>query len=431
MTDAASAQELIAQGTGRVILPGSEATMVEQARAVAEVQASLVVARQNPRSEIRASERMRASCGNRHLADVAFFGYTRGGKHIGGGTIILVRELARCWGNVAYGVVELARDDLRGRSELLAYAWDLETNCRSSMGFINPHVRDTQSGPRNLRDMRDIYENNANAGARRVRECLKAVLPFHFVAEAENLCRETMQDGGGIPIEQRRANCMEGFARMGATAEQVQAKIGRPVDDWSDFDLMQLRILLGSLKRGETTLAQEFEADSAAEANRELRQNQARAEGEPISTHAPSAQMPPDDPPQGPAAAELAEDESPNAEQDQGRLVDETAAPHPDAEPEACPGQGAGGADRAQHALPDMPPEFKPKRKPLTDAEFNRVANASAKAQSIEHLRDWLNLDAQRETVARMTPDQVRSWDNHLRSLEKMLGAPFGEGADR
>ena len=49
---------------------------------------------------------------------------------------------ARCFGNLDYGIKELERSDALGRSEMLAFAWDIENNVRAELSFIVPHKRD-------------------------------------------------------------------------------------------------------------------------------------------------------------------------------------------------------------------------------------------------------------------------------------------------
>ncbi len=116
-----------------------QATVVEQSRAVAEVQAAVLVAQNRPRDEQAALAQMRESCKMRQLADRAFFRYSRGGSAISGPSVYLARELARIWGNISHGVSELSRDDEHGQSELQAVAWDLEKNTRVATIFIVPH----------------------------------------------------------------------------------------------------------------------------------------------------------------------------------------------------------------------------------------------------------------------------------------------------
>ena len=91
----------------------TQATAIEQARAVAEVQAAVTVAQAIPRDVQRAVAEMRDACGRLALAQRAFYSVPNRGN---GPTVHLARELARIWGNIDYGVRELRRDD----EELLA-----------------------------------------------------------------------------------------------------------------------------------------------------------------------------------------------------------------------------------------------------------------------------------------------------------------------
>lgn len=253
-----TAHALAMQAQGRMAAPSSDATLVEQQRAIAQVQGALVVAQQRPRDTIRAAERMRDACEIQSLAEHAFFRFSRGGGQVSGETIHLATELARCWGNVDYGVSELRRDDFKGESEMLAYAWDLETNTRVTNTFIVPHKRDKKGGPEALTDMRDIYENNANNGARRLRECIFRVLPKSFREEAKTICAHTLQHGGGEPIEQRRERLLKAFAALGVKRKQIEMKIGRPADQLTALDIGTLRVIYGSIQRGEIVAADEF-----------------------------------------------------------------------------------------------------------------------------------------------------------------------------
>lgn len=235
-----------------------QGTAIEQSRAAAEVYASVMAADAKPRNEQRAIRSMNDACRMRELAERAFFRFNRGGGNVTGPTVHLARELARCWGNIQYGVAELRRDDDHGQSEMQAFAWDLETNARSSAIFIVPHKRDKRDGPEALSDMRDIYENNANNGARRVREALFSVLPLWYVEQAKTLCTKTLEDGGGKPLPQRIAASIEAFAGIGVSEQQLATKVGRPSASWTALDLAPLTVIYTSIKRGETTRDEEF-----------------------------------------------------------------------------------------------------------------------------------------------------------------------------
>ncbi|MBF6515295.1 hypothetical protein IU421_13490 [Nocardia cyriacigeorgica] len=236
----------------------SQATAIEQSRAVAEVQAAVLVAQQRPRNRAAAIAEMRDATAQMSVASRAYYRYRRGGENVTGVSIHLARELARCWGNIDYCIKELRRDDVKGESEMLAHAWDMQTNARASTTFIVPHVRDTRDGAKKLTETRDIYENNANAGARRLREQILAVLPSWFVEEAKANCDETLEGGGGKPLPQRIADAIRGYEQIGITCTQLEAKVGRSAEEWSGHDVGQLGVIFQSIKRSETTIADEF-----------------------------------------------------------------------------------------------------------------------------------------------------------------------------
>lgn len=256
----------------------SQATAVEQARAVAEVQAAIIVAQQVPRNLAAAVSEMRESCRQQGLAVRAFFRFPRAGQTITGPSVHLARELARCWGNVQYGVNELRRDDKAGVSEMQAWAWDVQTNTRSSQTFIVPHKRDKKGGPEVLTDLRDIYENNANNGARRLREAIFSVLPPWFTEEAKDICSATVRDGGGKSLAVRVTDAVKAFEGLGVTVKQLEGKLGRKTGEWNEYDIASLTVMFKSLQRGEVTVEEEFTQQARRQSTRRSSLNDAMNE---------------------------------------------------------------------------------------------------------------------------------------------------------
>lgn len=236
--------------------PATQATAVEQARAVAEVAAAVQVAQQNPRDMRRAFEEMREACRRLSLAERAFYKVPNRGT---GPSVHLARELLRIWGNADAGVTELSRDDLRGMSEIRAHAWDQQTNVRQTRTIQVPHQRMVGRERKPLTDLTDVYLSNQNIGARMVRECIFTVLPADFVAEAQDLCRKTIEHGGGKPLEQRVAEMLAWYKQeLGVTAAQIETRIGRKRGQWTAADVADLRVVSSSIRRGETTVGEEF-----------------------------------------------------------------------------------------------------------------------------------------------------------------------------
>jgi hypothetical protein len=236
----------------------SQGTAIEQSRAAAEVHAAVLIAQQCPRDVPGAVASMKQSCSQMALAERAFYRFPRSGSTVSGPSIFLARELARCWGNIQYGIAELSRDDEHGQSEMQAYAWDVQTNSRNAHIFIVPHKRDTKTGAKALVDMRDIYENNANQGARRVREAIFAILPPWFVEQAKELCTATLKDGGGKPLAQRVAEAIAKYGELGITQDQMERKLERPAAKWIEQDVAQLITIYQSLQQGTVTKEEEF-----------------------------------------------------------------------------------------------------------------------------------------------------------------------------
>jgi hypothetical protein len=281
-----------------------QGTAVEQSRAVAEVQAAVIVARQFPRNEAVAVQKMRTAFRQQTLAARSFFRFNRGDGNVNGETIQFARELARCWGNIHHGLNELRRDDEAGESEMQAWAWDLESNERASTTFVVPHVRFTKtSGRKPLEDPRDVYENNTNNGARRLREMIFSVLPDWYREQAKEVANYTLQNGqGDTPRSQRIADIITYFERIGVTVEQLEEnRSGRKSDKWTNLDLAQLQIIFQSIERGEVTTEEEFPqqrvtvAEIARQANEPAPQQQAPSESKRAAEGAkqwPAARQP-------------------------------------------------------------------------------------------------------------------------------------------
>lgn len=224
------------------------AVAIEQERAIAEAQGKLVIAKRFPRDQAAAYQRVMEACSRQGLAEEAIYSFPRGGENVTGPSIRLAEELARCWGNIDYGLRELSRRV--GESEMEAYAWDLETNTSTSQKFTVKHVRDTRRGRQDLTDERDIYEIGANQGARRLRARLLAILPPDLVDAAVNRCRATLAGKTETPMADRIRALVDGFAAIGVTAALIERRVGKKLDQLLPDELVDLRAVYKSIKDG-------------------------------------------------------------------------------------------------------------------------------------------------------------------------------------
>ena len=170
-------------------------------RQAQEVQAAMVIAKKFPRDEVESFNRILRSCQRKSLAESAMYEYPRGGTKVTGPSIRLAEAMAQNWGNLDFGITEL--EQRNGESQVMAYAWDLETNTRQVKIFSVPHVRSTKKGNVTLTDPRDIYEMVANQGARRLRSCILGIIPGDVVDAAVAECQKTLTTGNNEPLIDR------------------------------------------------------------------------------------------------------------------------------------------------------------------------------------------------------------------------------------
>lgn len=242
------------------------AVAIEQERAIAEAQGKLVIAKRFPRNPYEAYERIMAACRRPGMAGSAFYSYNRGNEMVSGPSIRLAEELARCWGNIDYGLRELSNRE--GVSEMEAYAWDLETNTMSSQKFTVRHIRDTKYGAKNLGSQRDIYEITANMGARRMRARIMAILPDDMVNAAVEQCRQTLAGAGAESLVDRVRKMVAAFGKLGVTVKHLEEYLGHSLDKTLADELVTMIGIYNSLKDNQTTVSDWFGVNDNTDENK-------------------------------------------------------------------------------------------------------------------------------------------------------------------
>ncbi len=236
----------------------------DQSRAIAEVQAAMVAAKQSPRNQITAMDNIINACTRPSLADASVYQYTRGGSDISGPSIRLAEAIAQQWGNIQFGFNELSRGiDYDGvtYSEVGAYAWDLESNTRRPLQFRVRHWRDTKKGGYALKEERDIYELIANQAQRRVRACILAIIPGDVTEAAVKQCELTLKSN--VDTSPDAVNKMiDAFAIFDVTKEQIEKRIQRRIDSILPAQLVGLKKVYASLRDGVSSVNDWFEVDS-------------------------------------------------------------------------------------------------------------------------------------------------------------------------
>lgn len=218
-------------------------------RQAQEVQAAMVIAKKFPRDEVDSFNRILRSCQRRSLAESAMYEYPRGGTKVTGPSIRLAEAMAQNWGNLDFGITEL--EQRNGESQVMAYAWDLETNTRQVKIFSVPHMRSTKKGNVPLTDPRDIYEMVANQGARRLRSCILGIIPGDVVDAAVAECQKTLTTGNTEPLIDRVRKGIKMFEdKFSVTQEMIEKYIGCKSEAFSENDMLRLNNVYRSLKDG-------------------------------------------------------------------------------------------------------------------------------------------------------------------------------------
>lgn len=217
-------------------------------RQLAEIQGMVFMAKQFPRDENYALQRILKSCERVSLAEGATYEYPRGGTKVKGPSIRLAEALAQHWGNMDSGIVELEQKD--GESTVMAYAWDLETNNRQTKIFTVPHVRERRRGNVSLTDPRDIYETVANMGARRLRACILGVIPGDVVDAAVEKCEQTLSGSLGDDLSDVIDKLIKAFAKFKVKKEQLEELIGCKAEAFTANDITRMRSVYKSLDDG-------------------------------------------------------------------------------------------------------------------------------------------------------------------------------------
>jgi len=248
-----------------VVHSGGAIQAVEQSRAVAEVQAALVLARANPRDESRAYNLIMQSCKRRSLAETATYSFRRGSELVQGVSIRLAETIASKWGNIQYGFREVGRGE--DFSEVEAFAHDLESNTRVVRLFVVKHWRDTKQGGKSITAERDKYELVANMAQRRVRSCLLELIPGDIVESASNACRATLESSIG-DINKKIEEIVKSFATLGVSLDDLEGYLQRKIRSIVPADVVNLTRVYVSIRDGIADKSEFFKENAKSDLNK-------------------------------------------------------------------------------------------------------------------------------------------------------------------
>lgn len=408
-------------GLATVEASGEVARAASQSMAIAEIQASVLMAIKYPRNEDDCFGRLMKSCERPTFQEKCVYQFPRGDKQIIGPSVHLSREAARIWGNMRYGFYVMFEND--ESMQIRGYAWDLQTNQKIEQdAMFRKLIQRNKHGSTNwiIPDERDLRELVNKYGAIAERNCVLKLLPPYLVEDAMRYSAECQEKQVTDQPEEAKRQIIRAFATYNIQASQLEEYIGHSLREATPGDLVELRQIWASIRDGNTVWS-EYTA-----AGRD-------GGGDPGNgkSHAPNAKggVTMDDLTR-PDPAAASREEAANREEAQRVLAEEEAKRKAQ---EAKDAQPIGRKDYIGPDEPPTEPEEKPKRSrgrsepkpPATPFEEHLAKlNACTTAEHIDAVmgdadsdkrisaEEWEQLtSAEEELNSRLWPEEAASAD--------------------
>ena len=245
-------------------------TEIMKSEGQGEIQAAVVLAKRFPRDEERAKASLLAACDLEEFAGGgdakkpgAYYSFPRGRTQdettgewkpniVSGASVRMAREAARLWGNLRYGFfITHDDDDARG---IVAWAWDLEKNLRTSgSDFFKKVIQRKEKGGGTIwitADERELRELTFRKAAILIRNCILQLMPGYFIEQAVMVCKTTAAGGAKTDLKDRIVMMQRAFVDIGVSGAALEKYLGKPVAKSTREDLADLRGIYESLRDG-------------------------------------------------------------------------------------------------------------------------------------------------------------------------------------
>lgn len=237
----------------------------------AAIEARYLVALRNPRNDDDVRVRLLKRCESPRFAELAEYSKpVGGGKKATGGSIRLMEECARQYGNIEVRS-SVVFDDAERRI-IKVTATDLESNYPASLDVIlektverkSPRQGDEVLGSRINSKGEKVYRIVADedafivkqgaAVAKARRECIRAIVPGDLVEEALERCAATRKSEVKRDPSAARKRLADAFYVIGVMPQQLADYLEKPdLEAVTDAELEVLRAIYTAMKEGETT----------------------------------------------------------------------------------------------------------------------------------------------------------------------------------
>lgn len=336
---------------------GDTGTMTAVARTRYEMEAAIVLAKQHPRNEAQAIEKLKRSCSRVGFALDAEFDFQRGGTDVTGPSVRFAREAARCWGNIRYGVHIYSSDG--EQVHIRGYAFDAEWGAFSE--FEDRFAKLVERAGSNwiVPNERELRELVNKRGAILVRNSILTLLPPDQVEDCITVTRSTIHKWGGEALKADRKGSIQlmqkAFKKIGVPAEKLDEWLGHEIRQITTEEYVKLKRVYKGIEEGQTSVAEHFGDKRPAATSGTI---------DPDAGMQPKATTKPKDPGQAEAEANIerlrAEKQNGEGEGHQLRAAPGAVAPPPEPSKDGEGGGRPGAGDpEAMHnaAAPPEPSE--------------------------------------------------------------------------
>lgn len=246
-------------------------------REKAAVEARILAAKKFPRNPDQARQDILGACRRPKFAEsVQYAKPVGGGKKATGLSIRAAEEAFRAWGNL-YIRADVVFDD-RERRIYRVTGTDLQTNSTTDQDVIVEKTverRQVKEGDEVIGSRinstgqkvylkvatEDEILTKANAGLSKARRNLiLSLIPSDIREEMEETALDTLRTRDAKDPTAARKQILDGFYRVGVTADQVKALMGKPLETLNPAEIQLLRNIYTGLRDGEMNWA-DVEAD--------------------------------------------------------------------------------------------------------------------------------------------------------------------------
>ncbi|HKB88945.1 MAG TPA: hypothetical protein VKC60_00370 [Opitutaceae bacterium] len=221
----------------------------------AEVDMSIATAKKYKRDVASAIKTVRElALRNPRIAERCNYALPRAGKKIIGPSVHFARIVAHAWGNLRCGSRVIGCD--RENAHMQGVCHDLETNVAITTEMDWPVQAPKTDTDERWKDQMNLAKRGGAAVAFRnaIFDALPMIL-FEDIAEEAKL----IAVGEGKTFEERRANCIAEFRRLGVSQQQIYKLLERGgLESITTDDLIYLHGILTSIRDNTMTVAQVF-----------------------------------------------------------------------------------------------------------------------------------------------------------------------------